>query len=72
MDFSITEDKIETADAYSAIAQAISGGNLMLTDSDGDTLTLLGVSSTLTEEYFLYIQDNLIPPVTRKPPDASP
>jgi hypothetical protein len=53
MDFSITEDKIETADAYSAIAQAISGGNLMLTDSDGDTLTLLGVSSTLTEEYFL-------------------
>ena len=53
MDFSTGEDKIETADAYAAITQTVSGGNLRLTDSDGDTLTLLGVTTTLGEGYFI-------------------
>ena len=53
MDFNTAQDKIETADAYSAITQSISSGNLVLTDSDGDTLTLLGVTSTLSEGYFV-------------------
>ena len=52
MDFSAAEDKIETADAYAAVTQTVSGGNLVLTDSDGDTLTLLGVTSALSEGYF--------------------
>ena len=53
MDFAAAEDKIETADAYAAIAQTVAGGNLVLTDSDGDTLTLLGVTTTLSEGYFV-------------------
>ncbi len=53
MDFSIAEDKIESADAYAAITQTVSSGNLVLTDSDGDTLTLLGVTTTLGEGYFV-------------------
>lgn len=53
MDFNTAQDKIETADTYSTIAQAKSGGNLILTDSDGDTLILLGVTSTLGDEYFI-------------------
>ena len=53
MDFNTAQDKIETADAYSAITQSVSSGNLVLTDSDGDTLTLLGVTSTLSEGYFV-------------------
>ena len=53
MDFNTAQDKIETADAYSPITQYVSSGNLVLTDSDGDTLTLLGVTSTLSEEYFV-------------------
>ena len=53
MDFNTAQDKIETADAYSAITQSVSSGNLVLTDSDGDTLTLLGITSTLSEEYFV-------------------
>ena len=53
LDFNITQDKIETADAYSAITQSLSPGNLVLSDSDGDTLTLLGVTSTLSEGYFV-------------------
>ena len=53
MDFNTAQDKIETADAYSAITQSISSGNLVLTDNDGDTLTLLGVTSTLSEGYFV-------------------
>ena len=53
MDFAVSEDKIETADAYAAITQTVAGGNLVLTDSDGDTLTLLGVTTTLNEGYFV-------------------
>ena len=53
MDFNTAQDKIETADAYSAITQSVSSGNLVLTDSDGDTLILLGVTSTLSEGYFV-------------------
>ena len=53
MDFAAGEDKIETADAYAAITQTVEGGNLVLTDSDGDTLTLLGVTTTLGEGYFV-------------------
>ena len=53
MDFNTAQDKIETADAYSAITQSVFSGNLVLTDSDGDTLTLLGVTSTLSEGYFV-------------------
>ena len=53
MDFNTAQDKVETADAYSAITQSVSSGNLVLTDSDGDTLTLLGVTSTLSEGYFV-------------------
>ncbi len=53
MDFNTAQDKIETADAYSAITQSVSSGNLVLSDSDGDTLTLLGVTSTLSEGYFV-------------------
>lgn len=52
-DFSVAEDRIETLDAFSAINQAVINGSLVLTDTDGDTLTLIGVSSTLTEEYFI-------------------
>ena len=52
-DFSVVEDRIETLDAFSAINQAVINGSLVLTDTDGDTLTLIGVSSTLTEEYFI-------------------
>ena len=53
MDFNIAQDQVETADAYPAITQSVSSGNLILTDSDGDTLTLLGVTSTLSEGYFV-------------------
>ena len=53
MDFAAAEDKIETADAYAAITQTVAGGNLVLTDGDGDTLTLLGVTTTLGEGYFV-------------------
>ena len=54
MDFAAGEDKIETADAYATITQTVAGGNLVLTDdSDGDTLTLLGVTTTLGEGYFV-------------------
>ncbi|MEC8563107.1 MAG: FG-GAP-like repeat-containing protein, partial [Pseudomonadota bacterium] len=53
MDFAAGEDKIETADAYAAITQTVAGGNLVLTDGDGDTLTLLGVTTTLGEGYFV-------------------
>ena len=52
-DFSVAEDRIETLDAFSAINQAVINGSLVLTDTDGDTLTLIGISSTLTEEYFI-------------------
>lgn len=52
-DFSPAEDRIETLDAFSAINQAIMSGSLVLTDSDGDTLTLTGVTSTLNEGYFI-------------------
>jgi hypothetical protein len=52
-DFSSAEDRIETLDAFSAINQAIMSGSLVLTDSDGDTLTLTGVTSTLNEGYFI-------------------
>ena len=53
MDFAAGEDKIEIADAYATITQTVAGGNLVLTDSDGDTLTLLGVTTTLGEGYFV-------------------
>ena len=53
MDFDTAQHKIEAADAYSVITQSVSSGNLVLTDSDGDTLTLLGVTSTLSEGYFV-------------------
>ena len=53
MDFSIAEDKIESADAFAALTQTVSNGNLVLTDSDGDTLTLPGVTSALSEGYFV-------------------
>jgi Ca2+-binding RTX toxin-like protein len=52
-DFSVAEDRIETLDAFSAINQAVINGSLVLTDTDGDTLTLIGISSRLTEEYFI-------------------
>lgn len=52
-DFSVVEDRIETADAFNAIYQAVSGANLVLTDSDGDMLTLIGVTATLDESYFV-------------------
>ena len=53
MDFNTAQDKIETENAYSAITQSVSSGNLVLTDSDGGTLILLSVASTLGEGYFV-------------------
>ena len=53
MDFATAEDRIESADAHAAITQTLAGGSLVLTDSDGDTLTLLGVTTTLSEVYFV-------------------
>ena len=53
MDFNTAQDKIETADAYSGINQSESSGNLFLNDSDGDILTLFGVTSTLSQGYFV-------------------
>lgn len=51
--FSSAEDKIENADPYTAITQTVSGGNLVLTISDGDTLILLDMTTTLSEVYFV-------------------
>ena len=53
LEFKKPEQGHKTADAYSAITQSVSFGNLVLTDSDGDTLTLFGVTSTLSEGYFV-------------------
>ena len=53
MDFNAAHAKIETAETYSAITQSVSSGNLVLSDSDGDTLTLCSVTSTLSERSFV-------------------
>tara|TARA_B100000989_G_C19258428_1_gene351055 strand:- start:313 stop:477 length:165 start_codon:yes stop_codon:yes gene_type:complete len=53
MDINAVHDKVETAEAYSAISQSVSSGNLFLSDSDGDTLTLFGVTSKLSERCFV-------------------
>ena len=53
MDYSTAEHKIESTDPYIAVTQTVAGSNFVLTDSDGDTLTLLDMTTTLGKGFFV-------------------
>ena len=54
-DFVRGEDIIETTQPFAALTQTLGGGHLTLTTSSGDSLTLIGINSTLTESDFSFI-----------------
>ena len=53
MDFNTAQDKIETADAYSAITNLYHPAILFSQIAMETPLTLLSVTSTLSEGYFV-------------------
>ena len=54
-DFVRGEDIIETTQPFAVLTQTLGGGHLTLTTSSGDSLTLIGINSTLTESDFSFI-----------------